>query len=262
MTLTIGLAGCGQLGGAIGRALLRTGFVRPEQLWIANRSGDRAAFADWPGLHWTGELQELGDRCALILLALPPAAARTVRLTAPDRLVVSVMAGVGVAQLQDLAGTARVVRAMSSPAAELGLAYSPWYAAPGVGAEDKALVRRLFAACGVTDEVPEEAQLDIFTAITGPVPGFVALFAESMRAYAVRQGVAPAVAERAVRQLFLAGGQMLAASELSPEEQVRAMIDYAGTTAAGMLQMRASGLEAAIDAGLEAARRRSATIAG
>ena len=46
MTLTIGLAGCGQLGGAIGRALLRTGFVRPDQLWIANRSGDRAAFAD------------------------------------------------------------------------------------------------------------------------------------------------------------------------------------------------------------------------
>ena len=98
------------------------------------------------------------------------------------------MAGVGVAQLQDLAGTATVVRAMSSPAAELGLAYSPWYAAPGVGVEDKALVSRLFAACGVTDEVPEEAQLDTFTAITGPVPGFVALFADSMRAYAVRQG--------------------------------------------------------------------------
>ena len=49
MTLTIGLAGCGQLGGAIGRALLRTGFVRPEQLWIANRSGDRQAFAGQPG---------------------------------------------------------------------------------------------------------------------------------------------------------------------------------------------------------------------
>jgi len=258
----IGLAGVGQLGGAIGRALLRAGFVEPDRLWIANRSGSRGGFEAWQGLHWTTGLQDLAERCDLLLLALPPAACAGLRVAAADRLVVSVMAGVTCDRLRAISGSGRVIRAMSSPAAELGLAYSPWYAAGAVDAADKTLVRRLFEACGATDEVPAEDQIDVFTAVTGPVPGFVALFARAMRDYAVGRGVEPAVADRAVRQLFLAGGRMLADSDLTPGEQVQAMIDYAGTTAAGMLQMQSAGLDRVVAEGLEAARRKSLTIAG
>lgn len=257
---TFGLVGCGQLGGAIGRALIRAEAVDPARLWIFNRSGPGGALAACPGINWTTDLQRLAERCDTILLALPPTAGRPLRFDAAGRLVVSVMAGVTVEELRAISGSHRVVRAMSSPAAEIGMAYSPFFAAPAVPAGDKAAVRALFATFGTTDEVPEEGQIDGFTAVTGPVPGFVAYFAECMQRYCEQQGVAPDVARRAIAQLFAAAGQMLVSTDRPAAEFVQEMVDYAGTTAAGLEVMRASNLADVIAGGLEAARQRCLTI--
>ena len=114
-------------------------------------------------------------------------------------------------------------------------------------------MRGLFAACGLTDEISDEAQIDTFTALTGPVPGFVAYFADCMIAYATKRGIEPAIADRAIRQLFRASGTVLAGEGASPGEHVREMIDYAGTTAAGLVAMRGSPIAASIEDGLDAA---------
>lgn len=260
VVLRLGLIGCGQLGGAIGRALLRSGLVASETLSIANRSGSRAGFEDYPGIVWTTDLQSLTDASDIILLALPPAAVPGIRFTAPEKLIVSVMAGIDSSRLAAMSGSSRVVRAMSNPAAEIGLAYSPFYVAPGVTDEDRSLVRRLFEACGTTDEVPYEDQIEMFTAVTGPVPGFVAFFAEAMVDYLVARDVDPAIADRAVRQLFLASGRLLAEQQQTPAEQVQAMIDYAGTTAAGLNVLKSGDVTRLIAEGLDAARERTRTI--
>ncbi|WP_371348347.1 pyrroline-5-carboxylate reductase family protein [Ancylobacter sp. IITR112] len=257
---SVGLIGGGQLGGAIGTALLRAGVVRPEHLWVANRSGPAGPLAAVPGVNWNADVGRLADRCEVILLALPPAAGRALRFAGAGRLAVSVMAGVRVDELTAISGGARVVRAMSSPAAALGMAYSPFFAGPGVSEGDRAVVRALFSACGTQDEVPDEGQIDVFTAITGPVPGFVAAFAAAVQDYAEGQGVAPVVARRAVGQLFHAAGAMLAGSERPAAEFVQEMVDYAGTTAAGLEALRAAGLTEVVAEGLEAARRRCLSI--
>lgn len=256
----LGLIGCGQLGGAIAGALLRAGTVPPERLIVCNRSGPTGALAGIAGVEWTTDPQEAAACCDTLLLALPPQAGRTLRLRAERCLVVSVMAGITREQLRAITGTERLARAMSNPAAEIGMAYSPFYA-PGLSAADIATVRALLKACGLTDEVPQESQIDVFTAVTGPVPGFVAYFAACVQDYAQAQGVAPEVARRAVAQLFRAGGAMLADSAAPPATFVREMLDYAGTTAAGLTAMEASPLRAAIAEGLDAARRRCLTIA-
>lgn len=260
---TLGIVGGnGALGGAIAQALLSTGAVRPADLWIASRSGRRPAFPGAEGLRVAKSNQELAEACDLVLLSVPPAQVGAIAIDAGDRLVVSVMAGITLERIAAATGAKRIVRAMSSPAAARRLAYSPWCAGEGAGDADKARVRRLFEACGKTDEVPDERQLDHFTAMTGPVPGFVALYADCMIRYAVNRGIDPAVAERAIRQLFLASGEILAEEEASPAEQVRAMIDYAGTTAAGLKAMEDSPLEAAIERGLEAACRAARRMGG
>ncbi|MFK8253503.1 pyrroline-5-carboxylate reductase family protein [Ancylobacter terrae] len=254
-----GLIGCGQLGGAIGRRLIESGTIAASDMRICNRSGPVAAFAAYPGIGWVRDPQAIAEGCDTILLALPPASARGLRFSAPGRLVLSVMAGITVAELRQISGSARVARGMSNPAAETGMAYSPWYA-PGLDAAGKGLARTVFSACGVTDEVPAESQIDVFTAITGPVPGFVAYFAAAMQDYAEGQGIAPETARRAVAQLFRAAGPMLAAPERPPAAFVREMADYAGTTAAGLAALEARGVRAAIAEGLEAARLRCLTI--
>lgn len=119
------IGGTGQLGSAIATAWLESGCVEPRQLWISNRSGTAAGFESWPEITFTASNQLLADGCDVILLSVPPALVDTVRISAPGKLILSVMAGVSRERLKALTGSEKVVRAMSSPAAGKQLAYSP-----------------------------------------------------------------------------------------------------------------------------------------
>lgn len=255
------VGGTGQLGGAIAHGLLRSQFIMPEQLWISSRSGNTSGFEEGLGIRFTTRNQDLVDACEIVIVAVPPHLASTVGINAQDRLIISVMAGVSIAQIEQQTRARRIVRAMSNPAAEIGLAYSPWCASLDLTDEDRDWTRRLFEACGQTDEVPDEEQIDQFTAMTGPVPGFVAYYADCMVKYALKHGIDPFIADRAVRQLFHASGVVLAKSEASPGAHVRDMIAYAGTTAAGLKAMKASPLAASIEHGLEAAYQKAQRMA-
>ncbi len=255
------VGGSGELGSAIAHGLLRNEIITPGQLWISNRSGDTSGFDEGLGIRFTTDNQELVDACQVVLVAVPPHFASAVNINAQNRLVISVMAGVTIKQIEQQTHARRVVRAMSSPAARIRLAYSPWCASAGVTENDRHWVQMLFEAIGLTDEVPDEEQIDHFTALTGPVPGFVAYFADCMVGYAVKHGIDPAIAHRAIRQLFHASGVMLAESKASPEEHVRDMIAYAGTTAAGLEVMQASPLAASIEEGLRTAYQKARRIA-
>ncbi len=263
MSQTLGIiGGSGMLGSAIAKGLLANGRLDPGHLWLSNRSGSAPDFCRWPGVHVTRSNQELADHCGIVLLSVPPLAAQTLEINARGRLVISVMAGVTMDQIGRWVRSERVVRAMSSPAAEMGLAYSPWCANAAVTESDRQSVRRLFEAIGLTDEVADEEQIDRFTALTGPVPGFVAYFADCMVQHALQRGIDPLIADRAIRQLFEAAGVMLARSDASPQQHVQDMIAYAGTTAAGLESMQSSPLRELIDTGLDAAFEKARTSAG
>lgn len=258
--LTIGIiGGTGQLGHAILTGLLKAGAVTADQLWVSNRQGARTGLPD--PVTVTSDTDALCAASNVILLSIPPRNAAGLKLETRGKLVISVMAGVTLDRLSEMAGHARVIRAMSSPAAEHQLAYSPFCSGPAASQDDLDIAFQLFDAIGKTDQLQDETQLDVFTAITGPVPGFVALFADAMIGYARGQGVADDVVERAIRQLFLASGKMLGEAGSSPAEQVEAMIDYAGTTAEGLKAMKDAGIAELIEKGLAAATDKARKIA-
>ena len=87
------VGGTGQLGSAIATAWLASGEVAPEDLWISNRTGTATGFEHWPSVNCTASNQELADHCDVILLSVPPAHASSIGLSAPDKLVISIMAG-------------------------------------------------------------------------------------------------------------------------------------------------------------------------
>ena len=250
---TVGIiGGSGMLGHAISTAIVRRNAISAEHFWMSNRSGTAAPIGRKP-VNITTDNQALADTCDVIILCVPPAALDAIKINAPDKLILSVMAGASLATISEITGSLRVVRAMSSPAAAQGLAYSPWIASAEITDNDRAWVTHLLGACGTTDEIFDESHIDHFTAMTGPVPGFVAYFAQSMVDYATDAGISPDVADRAIRQLFLAGGTMLAKDGPTPAEHVAGMIDYAGTTAAGLASMQASPIARSISDGLDAA---------
>ncbi|MGI3169609.1 pyrroline-5-carboxylate reductase family protein [Pseudooceanicola sp. C21-150M6] len=251
------VGGSGQLGRAIAFAHLRNGGVAAGDLWIANRDGRRDGFEDFPDVTVTSSAQALAETCDVVLLSVPPAQFGALELRAEGKLVISVMAGVTIAAISEKTGTGRIARGMSSPVAELGLAHSSFCATTAVTEADRAMIRAVFAPCGMVDEVTEEPLMDVFCALTGPVPGFVAYYAACMVEAAVAQGMPEDVADRAVRQLFQASGAALKEWPETPAAQVQAMVDYAGTTAAGLLAMMERPVAEGIAAGLEAAKEKA-----
>ena len=256
--ITLGIIGTGQLGRAMAQGLLMGG-LPGSNLWLANRSGSPVALEGGAGVTQTTDLDALGAACDVVLLAVPPAVVPALDLKLADQLLLSVVAGLSLAGMRHATGAHRVIRAMSSPAAEQRLAYTPWVAGGAVTARDRALATALFGAIGQTDEISAEAHIDDFTALTGPVPGFVAYFADSMIRHATAQGIPEKIATRAIRQLILASGEMLKEGA-TPAQHVQEMVDYAGTTAAGLTHLRQGEFDAALSEALLAATQKARTI--
>lgn len=250
------VGGNGWIGGALARALVGAG-VPAERLTLSCRSTP----PDWlPGANWTHDNQALADASDVVVLSVRPQDWGAITLAAPDRLVVSVMAGVPVADLAAATGSDRVVRALPNAAATVGHSYTPWCASPAVTDDDRAAVRAVFEACGTADEVPREADIDYLTGHSGTGPAYPALLAAALVRDAVAQGLPADVARRAAVGILIGTGRIFEATGEDPADTVAAFIDYRGVTAAALEAMQAGGFDALVSAGLAAARQKSASL--
>lgn len=247
------VGGTGWLGGAIAQRLLRQGFVMPSRLWLSNRSGSRLGFEAWPDVAVTSDNAALAAACDVIVLAVRPEDFPSVAVDASEHLVISVMASVPVGRIAELTGATRIVRTMPNPAVEHGEGFTPWFPSPGTTEEDRAFVRALFDVCGPTEQVSDEDQINYFTGLTGPVPGFFGYVAHALIEAAVAHGIERGLAERAVRHHAVAAGREIVRSDQSPAEVFDLTVGYGGTTSAGFKTADAAGGRTAIAAGLKAA---------
>lgn len=248
------IGGGGWLGGAIASALLDAGLVSAENLTLSYRSEQPDRF---PGAHWTRDNQELAARSDVIIVSVRPADWPALAIDATGKLAISVMAGIRLQQLSDRLKTARVVRTLPNAAAEVGKSYTPWVASAATGERDRTLVRRIFEACGTTDEMPSEADIDYLTGLAGSGPAFPALLAAAMMNDAIERGFSPDIARRAVNAVLIGAGRMLERRDASPADTVDTFLSYRGTTAAAIEAMRAAGFESAVRCGLAEALGRS-----
>ncbi|MGY5775308.1 pyrroline-5-carboxylate reductase family protein [Rhizobium sp. LEGMi135b] len=244
------IGGAGWLGGAIARSLVKAGVVTESDLALSFR-GRRPETL--PGASWTADNQELADRSDIVVMSVRPDDWHGISVDVRGRLLISVMAGISGGVLCQRHNTCRVVRALPNAAAEVALSYTPWFASSDVSEEDKASVRMIFDACGTQDEVANERQIDYLTGLTGTGPAYPALLALAMFDDARSHGLNDDIALRAVNGLIIGAGGLLQARPEHPQRTVDAFLEYKGTTAAGLNEMKNRGFFGAVSEGLAAA---------
>ncbi|RUM22135.1 pyrroline-5-carboxylate reductase [Rhizobium vallis] len=258
VSLRIGIiGGGGWLGGAIAGSILDSGLVDPQNLALSYRRERPSRF---PNAFWTADSQELANRSDVILLSVRPDDWRPLAVDASGKLVISVMAGIRVTALCERHKTSRVVRALPNAAAEVAKSYTPWIGASGITEEDRAIVRTIFETCGTQDEVARESDIDYLTGLSGSGPAFPALLAAAMMRDAVAHGLPAEVARRAVNTVISGAGRLLERRDECPDDVVQAFLDYRGTTATAIENMRAAGFEASVADGLSAAFKKSVSM--
>ncbi|GAA4891122.1 pyrroline-5-carboxylate reductase [Tessaracoccus lubricantis] len=208
----------------------------------------------------TGVSLDEAAQADTVVLAVKPHQVDGILRAAADSLgesslVVSIAAGVTLAQLQGAAPGRAVVRVMPNTPALVGKGMAGIVRGERATDEHVARVRGLMGAVGKA-VVIDEGHLDALTALSGSGPAYVFYVAEAMIEGGVHQGLTRAEATELVTQTLVGSAAMLAETGKSATQLREMVTSPAGTTAAALRALDDHGVRAAFLDAIEACRNR------
>lgn len=179
---------------------------------------------------------------------------------APGTVVISVAAGVSIAQLEAaLPAGQPVIRSMPNTPARLGRGVVSVSPGTNCSAEQLQLAKNALQGAGLVVEVPEE-QVDALGAISGSGPAYAFYLAEAMAAAGVKLGLDPELSNILARETVAGAGLMLAEPGADPTALRKAVTSPNGTTERAISTFDDRDLPAIIADGARAAAERAAEI--
>jgi pyrroline-5-carboxylate reductase len=170
-------------------------------------------------------------------------------------LVISILAGVTLAQLEVAIASKAIIRAMPNTPAQIGAGVTAIALGASANQAHRETALRIFAAVGEVVELPESS-MDAVTGLSGSGPGYVAVVIEALADGGVAAGLPRAIATKLAIQTVLGTAQLIAKSGMHPAELKDRVTSPGGTTIAGIAQMERSGVRSGlIDAVIAATRR-------
>lgn len=253
--MKIGFIGAGNMGGAILRGLLSSGFCQPRDIAVSEpHNADRGVVS----YHNNPRLSRESD---IILLCVKPfilpAVLEEIKSEAlPSKLFISIAAGISTQNIENILGSVPVLRVMPNTPASLGWGMSALCAGSYAAAHHMQIGQDIFNSVGKTALV-SEPQMDAVTALSGSGPAFFYYFTDAMIQSGIGMGLNPDTARLLACQTAAGAGQMLVKSGKSPETLISDVTTPGGTTAAGLEVLKNHHAAALIAQTLEAAELRS-----
>jgi pyrroline-5-carboxylate reductase len=259
------LAGAGKMGGAMLTGWLAGG-LDPKRVVVIepHPSGEIAALAA-KGIRLNPSPAKTGDATTLVI-ALKPQMFREAGpglkpFAKPSTLVVSIMAGITIAAIEQVCGGS-VVRAMPNTPAAIGRGITVAVATESVSAAQREVADALLRAIGSVEWVADEGLMDAVTAVSGSGPAYVFLLAEELARAGVEAGLPVDLATKLARETVAGSGELLHRSDL-PSATLRQNVTSPGGTTAAALEvlMGPDGMQSLLTRAVAAATRRSRELA-
>jgi len=118
----------------------------------------------------------------------------------------------------------------------------------------------IFNAVGSATWLPEEALIDVATAVCGSGPAYVFYFMQALIDAAKQRGLPENLSIELVQQTLLGSVQLASQSEASLGELRRNITSPGGTTAAGVAVLEDAGLNQLMDDVVESATARAKAL--
>lgn len=243
-----GFIGCGNMGGAVARAVC-TG-AGAQRVWLANRTAAKAdALAAELGCRSAGdENKTIARDCDVIFLAVKPqmmagmlaGIAPVLAGRAEGFTLVTMAAGLSIARIRELAGGAYpVIRIMPNTPAAVGAGMTTW-CADGVAPEVLDAFLTAMKPSGVLDELPEHL-IDAASCVAGCGPAWAYQFIEALADGGVAAGLPRQKAQTYAAQMLLGAAKLTLESGQHPGALKDAVCSPGGSTIQGVrvLEQRA-----------------------
>lgn len=171
-------------------------------------------------------------------------------------MVVSILAGVSLEQLETAFPQMSVVRSMPNTPATVGAGMTAFCASPHTTSTQKKIAQQLFSAVGEVVEVPESL-MDGVTGLSGSGPAYVAIMVEALADGGVAAGLPRGVANQLALQTVLGTAQLLHETKIHPAELKDRVTSPGGTTIAGITQLEKAAFRSALIEAVRASAQRS-----
>jgi pyrroline-5-carboxylate reductase len=260
---TIGFLGTGNMAEALIRGLLRSGAVKPEQIWGSEpRASRMEQIKSRYGIHVTKYNVDVVRHASIIILSVKPQILPTVLdeiapHLKPRALVISVAAGVPIAVIEARLPTGiRVVRTMPNTPALVGAGATAIAANQHATSDDLKVTEQIFRSVGMTVVLDEE-QLDAVTGLSGSGPAYMFLIIEALSDAGVKVGLSRYNAVALAANTVLGSAKLLIETGEHPGQLKDMVTSPGGTAIAGLHTLEAGGLRTTLMNAVEAATRRS-----
>lgn len=264
---TIGFIGGGNMAFSLVGGLLADGCA-PGRIQVGEPdAARRQVLEERFGVRAFADNQAAADGAGALLFAVKPQALREVatdlamQVQAQRPLVISIAAGIREPTLRRWLGEdIPVVRSMPNTPAMLQTGATALYAGPGVDEEQRDLAESILRAVGLTLWVPDEAQLDSVTALSGSGPAYFFLLMEAMVQAGTRLGLTSDSARILTLQTALGAARMALESDVEPAILRQRVTSPGGTTERAIGVLEQAGLRDRVEEALRAARDRSVEL--
>jgi len=266
---TIGFVGGGNMAEALIKGVITANVYSPENVFVSDIRAERLKFlAEKYGAVPCEENSELAAKVETVVLSIKPQnmteALESVKdAIGTDKLVISIAAGVKVANITAVLGDIAIVRVMPNTPALIGEGASALFANERAKPMlEKAMA--IFSAVGKAVVVDDEDLIDAVTAVSGSGPAYYFLLMEEMIKAGVQLGLPEDIAKDLVLQT--AKGAGLLATEADNNNESPAVLRQkvtspGGTTEAALKVFKDGRIGELISAAITRARDRGRELA-
>lgn len=263
---TIAVIGCGTMGEALVKGLLRENIVEPQQIIATNPRPERGAELEAQyGIRTTTNNVTAAEEGGVIFLSIKPQVMprvlREIRgHVAADALVLTIAAGVPIATVRGTLDVGAVVRAMPNTPAQIGAGVTVWTTTDAVTESQREKALEILQALGTDIYVEEEHELDMATALSGTGPAYVFLFMEALIDAGVHLGFSRRIAEQLVNQMVIGSAQYAREAGLHKATLRNQVTSPGGTTAEALYQLEKGGFRTVVSRAIWAAYVRATQL--
>jgi len=262
---TIGFVGGGNMAEALIRGIITAGVCKPENVFVSDIRAERLDYlAKEYGVQKADDNAALAGKVDVLVLSVKPQnmteALESIKdAVKPKTLVISIAAGIKVANIAAALGGIAIVRVMPNTPALIGEGASALFATE----KAKPMLKKaetIFSSVGKAVVVDDEDLMDAVTAVSGSGPAYYFLLTEEMIKAAVELGLGEDVAKELVLQTAK-GAALLAAGASEKGETVaelrRKDTSPGGTTEAALKVLAEGNFDLLTAAAIKKARDRS-----
>lgn len=261
--MKIAIIGGGNMGITYARAFVRSNIVKTEDLLIVEKHDEKREELKKEGVAiLDSEISEKVSNYDIIIMAVKPQDFKAVapelsKILKQNQMILSIMAGIKISNIQSALNHQKVTRAMPNTPAQLGFGITAFSAPADTTMEQISIIDTLLETTGKCIFMKDENLLDAVTAISGSGPAYFYYFVKHMIEAGKQMGIEEPVASMLVKQTMLGSFQILNNSKMSIDEMIKAVASKGGTTEAALNTFESKKVGSNIMEALKAAEQRA-----